>query len=39
MSREDWEAKERAQAERVRLAEKALREAEAELWRARHGVD
>lgn len=38
LGREDWEAKERAQAERVRLAEKALREAQAELWRAERGI-
>lgn len=39
LGREEWDAKERAQAERVRLAEKALREAQAELWRAERGID
>lgn len=38
LGREDWDAKERAQAERVRLAEKALREAQAALWRAERGI-
>ena len=35
---EDADAAEHAQAERVRLAEKALREAEAALWRAERGI-
>lgn len=39
LGREDWDAKERAQAERVRLAEKALRTAQAELWRAENGIE
>lgn len=38
LGREAWDAKERAQAERVRLAEKALREAQAKLWRAERGI-
>lgn len=39
LGREDWAVKERAQGQRVRLAEKALREAQAELWRAERGID
>mgnify|MGYP001156596315 CR=1 FL=1 len=38
LRKEDADAAERAQAERVRLAEKALREAEAALWRAERGI-